>query len=185
MKFNNTNQLRKPGDGYFVGTTVLYFIPPTGPGPRKIQVSLEKVENGPGKTPTWLWDGNAVKPTLTPSLDIQDEDGNSRWHGYLQDGIFMSMDDLSVELETKESEMHDADGNVIDNGEDSKMVDVREVFGKTLDECPVMDTLYNTFMDAVGYFSARDQIDYDHGIFTEKMLHVRDAVEKTIKEYGA
>ena len=185
MRFNNTNQPRKPGDGYFIGTSFLYFIPPKGPGPQGIDVSLEEKLGSSENIPVWFWDGNAAKPTLTPSLDVQDEDGNSCWHGFLQNGIFVGIDGLPVESETEESEMHDADGNVIDEGADSAVGDGRELFEKTLEECPVMKTFHDAYMDATSYFGNRDHSDYDHGVFTEKMFHVRDAVERVMKEYGA
>lgn len=45
--------------------------------------------------PSWNWDGNREKPTLSPSINILqfDEAGNrtgEHWHGWLRDGVFQS-----------------------------------------------------------------------------------------------
>jgi hypothetical protein len=45
--------------------------------------------------PTWSWNGNRVKPTLTPSIRIcdrwyKDPKAIEIWHGYLTDGVFRS-----------------------------------------------------------------------------------------------
>lgn len=38
-------------------------------------------------SPSWLWDGNKEKPTLTPSIDFRVAH-KSHWHGFLKIGIF-------------------------------------------------------------------------------------------------
>ena len=40
---------------------------------------------------TYGWDGNRAMPTLTPSLDFQDNYGNSLWHGNLIAGAFVAV----------------------------------------------------------------------------------------------
>lgn len=45
--------------------------------------------------PTWGFNGDKEKPTLTPSLNVlqTDEAGNrtgEHWHGWLRDGVFVS-----------------------------------------------------------------------------------------------
>ena len=45
--------------------------------------------------PSWEWDGNREKPTLSPSINILqlDEAGKrtgEHWHGWLRDGVFQS-----------------------------------------------------------------------------------------------
>lgn len=45
--------------------------------------------------PSWKWDGNVTKPTLSPSILINDryyKDPKRRevWHGYLKAGVFAS-----------------------------------------------------------------------------------------------
>ena len=37
------------------------------------------------KAPTWLWDGNREKPTLSPSIACGPE-GERDWHGYMRAG---------------------------------------------------------------------------------------------------
>ena len=37
--------------------------------------------------PEWLWDGDRLKPTLTPSIQII---GECRWHGYLTKGEWLA-----------------------------------------------------------------------------------------------
>jgi len=34
----------------------------------------------------WTWDGNRVKPTLSPSLRILEGEQTEHWRGYLQNG---------------------------------------------------------------------------------------------------
>jgi Family of unknown function (DUF6527) len=46
---------------------------------------LQFFDNGPG--PCWSFDGNKEKPTLTPSVHSV---GCCGWHGYLQNGIWVS-----------------------------------------------------------------------------------------------
>jgi hypothetical protein len=36
-------------------------------------------------SPKWKWNGDKVKPTLTPSIQ---RTGGCKWHGFLTDGVF-------------------------------------------------------------------------------------------------
>lgn len=42
----------------------------------------------PETHPSWIWDGNIEKPTLTPSIYRKTACG---WHGYLRAGIWESL----------------------------------------------------------------------------------------------
>lgn len=47
------------------------------------------------RRPTWQWDGNREKPTLTPSINILQlneagEQIGEHWHGFLTAGVFRS-----------------------------------------------------------------------------------------------
>jgi hypothetical protein len=37
---------------------------------------------------TWRWDGNALAPTITPSITVMSHDGE--WHGFLTAGEWIS-----------------------------------------------------------------------------------------------
>lgn len=41
-----------------------------------------------GSGPSWEWNGDEEKPTLTPSILSAIDRGGCGWHGYLTDGIF-------------------------------------------------------------------------------------------------
>lgn len=43
----------------------------------------------PDPSPSWHWDGNREKPTLSPSVHHL-IDGKTHWHGYLRAGIWES-----------------------------------------------------------------------------------------------
>jgi hypothetical protein len=40
--------------------------------------------------PSWIWDNNREKPTLTPSINNPD---GCKWHGYLTAGVFVPTPD--------------------------------------------------------------------------------------------
>lgn len=60
----------------------LTFVCPCGCG----CVGAVTVRAGYGKA--WQWNGDEVRPTLTPSIL---KTSPCRWHGYLTDGIFRSV----------------------------------------------------------------------------------------------
>ena len=44
----------------------------------------------PAQSPSWHWDGQRERPTLSPSIkDL----GGCRWHGYLQAGVWKPCED--------------------------------------------------------------------------------------------
>lgn len=60
----------------------LEFICPCGCG----SVHCVSVCEGTKEGKHWLWNGDAEKPTLTPSIQCLT---SCRWHGYLTDGVFV------------------------------------------------------------------------------------------------
>ena len=40
----------------------------------------------PAPSPSWEWNGNSIKPTLTPSIQ---QVGGCRWHGWLRAGVWV------------------------------------------------------------------------------------------------
>lgn len=80
----------KPGEFMFtkrkgkVGIFGMIFCCPCGCGE-----SGSIAFKGSGKNrPEWNWNGKQDKPTLTPSLNKQDD---CKWHGFLTDGVFKSV----------------------------------------------------------------------------------------------
>jgi hypothetical protein len=69
-------------------TVGLLFICPCGCG--ELQSVRFRTEVS-GERPSWNWDGNREKPTLTPSINIlqmndKGEQIGEHWHGYLTAG---------------------------------------------------------------------------------------------------
>lgn len=64
--------------------------------------------NSTVKTPSWDWNGNLDKPTLSPSiLTRYNEDV---CHSFLRDGFFEFLGDSTHSLSGKSAEMLDIDG---------------------------------------------------------------------------
>jgi len=60
----------------------LLFVCPCGCGKtHAINVSI-----GPKQEHSWAWNGDTLKPSLTPSIQCLSK---CRWHGYLTDGAFV------------------------------------------------------------------------------------------------
>lgn len=38
--------------------------------------------------PEWKWNGNLEKPSLHPSIVLNNRDGSEHWHGWLKNGVF-------------------------------------------------------------------------------------------------
>lgn len=60
----------------------LLFVCPCGCG---IVGSLTIRDAVATERPSWEWDGNVEKPTLSPSIQ---KTSSCRWHGYLRAGVF-------------------------------------------------------------------------------------------------
>lgn len=60
----------------------LIFVCPCGCGVSRC-ASVSPIDGHP----TWQWNGNREKPTLTPSLLCTQ---GCKWHGFLTDGVFVS-----------------------------------------------------------------------------------------------
>ncbi len=74
--------MEKPGDFCFDDSfTHIYIWLPGTSGPDAIQIQ----RGGPGGHRVWGWDGNADKPTLTPSIHARGE-----WHGFMTAGRLVS-----------------------------------------------------------------------------------------------
>lgn len=72
-----------PGD-FFISAegTQIQFMCPCGCGAERI---LSIGTSKPAQGPSWQWDGNRERPTLSPSIrDIS----HCKWHGYLRAGVF-------------------------------------------------------------------------------------------------
>lgn len=74
--------LEKPGDFCFdEERNYIYVWLPGFSGPDAIRI--QKGESPGGRI--WGWDGNELKPTLTPSIHAPGE-----WHGFLRNGRLQS-----------------------------------------------------------------------------------------------
>jgi hypothetical protein len=79
----------KPGDFEFFASARqpfagLFFVCPCGCG----DVRGLPFRNGPAAwdgEPSWTWDGDEERPTLSPSILRTD---GCKWHGYLKSGIW-------------------------------------------------------------------------------------------------
>ncbi len=83
--------LTQPGDFMYTGrmnvpegtACGLLFRCPCGCGSKgSLQLDTEFADRS---EPTWTWNGNRERPTLTPSIHRVRGCG---WHGYLTDGVF-------------------------------------------------------------------------------------------------
>jgi hypothetical protein len=72
------------------GDRYLRFVCPCGCGIIHMVRTYVSRESVPSIAlgPLWIWNGNAVMPTLTPSLHMSRACG---WHGFLTDGVFVSV----------------------------------------------------------------------------------------------
>ena len=68
------------GDGAPVG---MFYLCPCGCGRRGV------LHFRPHPSPSWQWDGNRDKPTLSPSVHDM-PNGKTHWHGYLRNGVWES-----------------------------------------------------------------------------------------------
>ncbi len=67
------------------------------------------------KTPAWTWDGNLIRPTLSPSI-LTGKDSPNICHSFLRDGIFEFLSDCAHSLAGQKVEMPDLPHWVIDDG---------------------------------------------------------------------
>lgn len=87
-KVKNFETCKVVGDWFFTNSTVdqyrrLSFLCPCGCG----SLAGIRVRNdGKQDEKAWGWNLNEDKPTVTPSIRINDEE----WHGHLVDGVFIS-----------------------------------------------------------------------------------------------
>lgn len=85
------DDLQKPGQFMFTGRQDwaghggMIFVCPCGCGSPRC-ITFRGTPN-PDNHPTWEWDGNEDKPTLTPSLLSTT---GCKWHGFLTEGEFHS-----------------------------------------------------------------------------------------------
>lgn len=61
--------------------------------------------NAPGVKPSWEWDGNLLRPTLSPS--IRTEVFGKVCHSFLENGIFRFLDDSTHSLAGKRTPIPD------------------------------------------------------------------------------
>lgn len=61
-----------------------YCCPRTGRPCGSIVIGKKEKPDG---SPSWLWDGNALLPTLSPSVNCV---GGCGWHGFLRSGVWES-----------------------------------------------------------------------------------------------
>lgn len=85
------DELLAPGDYMFSGgegqrpDSIVFFCPCGTCGDiTSIRIAQKDTKHIP---PSWDWNDNREKPTLTPSILRLDK---CKWHGYLTDGVFVS-----------------------------------------------------------------------------------------------
>lgn len=84
--FTDLDENGKVGDWYFVeGDTHLIVLLPCGESEHGETAALPLRPATP-EHPSWEWNGNRDKPTLSPSILHR---GVCAWHGYLRDGVLV------------------------------------------------------------------------------------------------
>lgn len=61
---------------------IAYHCPACG-ADHSIPVKGSKMENGAG----WQWDGNAVQPTINPSINVHPTEAKNRCHHFVTGGV--------------------------------------------------------------------------------------------------
>ncbi len=69
--------------------------------------------NSPDKRPVWEWNGNLIRPTLSPSI-LTGKGTTDICHSFLRDGIFQFLDDCAHSFAGKKVEIPDLPQWVID-----------------------------------------------------------------------
>lgn len=69
--------------------------------------------NSPGKSPVWEWDGNLIRPTVSPSI-LTGKGTTDICHSFLRNGIFQFLDDCVHSFAGKSVEIPDLPQWVID-----------------------------------------------------------------------
>jgi len=70
--------------------------------------------NSKGKNPNWEWDGNLIRPTVSPSI-LTGRDSPNVCHSFLRVGIFEFLSDCSHSLAGQKVEMPDLPHWVVDD----------------------------------------------------------------------
>ncbi len=71
--------------------------------------------NSKVKNPSWIWDGNLIRPTLSPSI-LTGKDSPKICHSFLRDGIFEFLSDCAHSLAGQKVEMPELPHWVIEDG---------------------------------------------------------------------
>lgn len=69
--------------------------------------------NSPGKSPVWEWDGNLIRPTVSPSI-LTGKGTDKICHSFLRDGIFEFLGDCNHSLANQNVEMPDLPQWIVD-----------------------------------------------------------------------
>ena len=88
------------GDWQWRGKRIAIMLPT---GMIVIEVSQEQV---PQDSSVWYWDGNIDKPTLSPSIHVN-QGQFDEWHGYLREGKVVNLQNIEITAEEEQKVMQD------------------------------------------------------------------------------